>query len=198
MPTVWHSWQRPMRLKRPASVVIDSATDLLMISSPDNTVMSLYDIIWHHMTSYYLYNLMECPVCIQDYSSAIYVHTCMTYNNFRVELQDPHWVGKYVGVYGGCTEYAVDMVCLPQCLKAASVVTCALNSSIFLYISETFWALLKVVQKGSDWFGTMEINVLKYCKSKSIVASLMLRVLIVLAASMEPPSSTHSPHHTTV
>ena len=38
--------QRPMWLKHPASVVIDSATYLLTISSPniDNVAMSLYDI----------------------------------------------------------------------------------------------------------------------------------------------------------
>ena len=40
------SWQRPMWPKYPASVVIDSATYLLTISSPDidNVAMSLYDI----------------------------------------------------------------------------------------------------------------------------------------------------------
>ena len=41
------SWQRPTRLKHPASVVIDSATYLLTISSPDidNVATSLYDIV---------------------------------------------------------------------------------------------------------------------------------------------------------
>ena len=41
------SCQRPTWTKRPASVVIDSSTYLLMISSPDidNVAMSLYDII---------------------------------------------------------------------------------------------------------------------------------------------------------
>ena len=41
------SWQRPMWWKRPASVVVDSATYLFTISSPeiDNVAMSLYYII---------------------------------------------------------------------------------------------------------------------------------------------------------
>ena len=44
--TFVHSWQRPTRPKHPASVVIDSATHLLMISSPNinNVAMSLYNI----------------------------------------------------------------------------------------------------------------------------------------------------------
>ena len=42
------SWQRPMWPKRPASVVIDSAMYLPMISSPDinNVAMSLYNIVY--------------------------------------------------------------------------------------------------------------------------------------------------------
>ena len=58
--------------KHPASVVIDSATYLLTISSPDidNVTMSLYDIV--HVLVYCVY--VSCVVCMQPSIQMLCVH----------------------------------------------------------------------------------------------------------------------------
>ena len=57
-----------MRLKRPASVVIDSATYLFTISSPDNIAMSLYDINYSISVQYAInvFELLVLIICIPE------------------------------------------------------------------------------------------------------------------------------------